>query len=244
MKDRAKAQRERKKKRKLEPPTASFECEGAPVHDADDARLATYSSSHRILLVGEGDLSFAAALADLLGSSHITASTLDTAEELDAKYPDVQRRLARLRAAGAAVAPGVDATAMASHAALEPPYDRVVYNFPYAHVTKFAKDHREVNRKLLRQFFAEAARLLRPGGEVHVRNKLTEPYRSWDLRSLLPDALQFVGAAPFDPSRFPGYECRSNWGARAQGYSVDQTSRTYVFRLERDESPPRSKTKR
>ena len=148
--------------------------------------------------MGEGDLSFAAALAVLEGGANLTASTLDTTDELEAKYPAVQERLAALRAAGATIAPGVDATTMASHAAIDPPYDRVVYNFPYAHVTKFAKDHLEQNRRLLRLFFAEAAKLLKPGGEVHVRNKLTEPYRSWDLHSLLPESLRFVGAAPFD----------------------------------------------
>lgn len=228
MKDRAKAQRERKKKRKVEPPTATFVCEGAALRGADDAWLAIYSSSHRILLVGEGDLSFAAALSALGGGANITASTLDTADELGGKYPAVQQRLAALRAAGATIAPGVDVTSMASHAATDPPYDRVVYNFPYAHVTKFAKDHLEQNRRLLRLFFAEAAKLLKPGGEVHVRNKLTEPYRSWDLHSLLPESLRFVGAAPFDPGRFPGYECRSNWGTNAQGYSVSESC-TYVF---------------
>ena len=104
MKDRAKAQRERKKKQRLEPQTATFVCESAAVADADDARLAAYSSSHRILLVGEGDLSFAAALAVLEGGANITASTLDTADELEAKYPAVQERLAALRAAGATIA--------------------------------------------------------------------------------------------------------------------------------------------
>ena len=244
MKDRAKAQRERKKKQKLDPQTAAYVCEIAAVADADDARLATYSAAHRILLVGEGDLSFAAALAALGGGANLTASTLDTADELEAKYPAVQERLAALRAAGATIAPGVDATTMASHASMNPPYDRVVYNFPYAHVTKFAKDHLEQNRRLLRLFFAEAAKLLKPGGEVHVRNKLTEPYRSWDLHSLLPGSLRFVGAAPFDPGRFPGYECRSNWGIEhraphASGdYSVSE-SRTYVFaRREEDGGGP------
>ena len=182
MKDRAKAQRERKKRQKLAPATRCLRRE-SPVLTPTTRRLAT-SASHRILLVGEGDLSFAAALAALGGGANLTASTLDTADELEAKYPAVQERLAALRAAGATIAPGVDATTMASHAAIDPPYDHVVYNFPYAHVTKFAKDHLEQNRRLLRLFFAEAAKLLKPGGEVHVRNKLTEPYRSWDLHSL------------------------------------------------------------
>lgn len=233
--DRAKAQRERKK---LRGRTAALGvCESAATVGETDAALASYLPEQRILLVGEGDFSFAASLAELLGSAqNLTASALDTAEQLDAKYPDIQQRLSALRSRGASIAPGVDATTMAHGAWTgEQPFDRVVYNFPYAHVTKFSKDHLAANQELLRRFYACAARLLRPGGEVHLRNKLTEPYRSWDLASLLPPTLKFVGAAPFDARRFPGYANRSNWGTRAQGYSVVE-SRTYVFRREPDGS--------
>ena len=234
MRDRTKAQRERKKK-KVRRTAALGVCESAATVGETDTALASYSPEQRILLVGEGDFSFAASLAELLGSAHnLTASALDTAAQLAAKYPDIQRRLSALRSRGASIAPGVDATTMVHGAWTgERPFDRVVYNFPYAHVTKFSKDHLAANQELLRRFYARAAQLLRPGGEVHLRNKMTEPYRSWDLASLLPASLTFVGVAPFDARRFPGYANRSNWGTSAQGYSV-VASRTYVFRREPD----------
>lgn len=238
MRDRAKAQRERKKLRRT---AALGACESAATVGKTDATLASYLPEQRILLVGEGDFSFAHSLVELLGSAHnLTASALDTAAQLAAKYPDIQQRLAALRSRGASIAPGVDATTMAHGAWTgNKSFDRVVYNFPYAHVTKFSKDHLVANQELLRRFYACAAQLLRPGGEVHLRNKLNEPYRSWDLASLLPASLTFVGAAPFDARRFPGYANRSNWGAGAQGYSVSD-SRTYVFRREPDggRTPP------
>jgi hypothetical protein len=43
-------------------------------------------------------------------------------------------------------------------------FDRVVYNFPYAHVTKFSKEFRQANLHLLRSFFARSAVMLAHGG--------------------------------------------------------------------------------
>ena len=150
-----------------------------------------------------------------------------------------------------------------------PRFDRVVYNFPYAHVTKFSKvtltltptltrtqtrtrtrtrtqtrtltlslsltltlnqDFKEKQLALLRSFFARSAVMLAEGGEVHVRNKTSQPYCGWDLKALLPPTLVAVGDAPFDAARFPGYSNKSNWGGAARDYTVG-SSRTFVFRL-------------
>ena len=62
-----------------------------------------------------------------------------------------------------------------------PRFDRVVYNFPYAHVTKFSKEFRQANLDLLRCFFARSAVMLAAGGEVHVRNKTSQPYATEGL---------------------------------------------------------------
>ena len=240
------------------PAAASCSSPSSATPPTGDRLLATYAAHHRILLVGEGDLSFAEALCDQLsagasgGKSRITATALDTEAELSKKYPaGIADRLARLRARGVAVTLGVDATTMTLQTVSPPPpqshdgaaaesFDRIVYNFPYAHVTKFSKEFRAANLGLLRQFFARAATMLTAGGEVHVRNKTTEPYRGWDLQSLLPSALTPVGDAPFDAARFPGYGNASNWGGAARAYTV-QNSRTFVFRradAERAATPP------
>ena len=153
-----------------------------PEHD-DDRLLASYDERHRILLVGEGDFSFTEALSDQLPSGQIIATALDTEAELLQKYPaESVARLARLRARGVVFKLGVDATKVELlHLVAPPPrrgataaassvgaprFDRVVYNFPYAHVTKFSKEFRESNLALLRHFFARAAAMLAAGGEV------------------------------------------------------------------------------
>jgi len=201
----------------------------------DDRLLASYEQRHRILLVGEGDFSFTEALSDQLPSGQITASALDTEAELLQKYPaEIGARLARLRARGVVLRLGVDATTVELHHLVDgaddagpaagptarKKFDRVVYNFPYAHVTKFCKEFREANLHLLRGFFARSAAMLADGGEVHVRNKTSQPYCGWDLQALLPPTLEAVGDAPFDPARFPGYANKSNWGGAARAYTV------------------------
>ena len=197
----------------------------------DDRLLASYEQRHRILLVGEGDFSFTEALSDQLPSGQITASALDTEAELLQKYPaEIGARLARLRARGVVLRLGVDATTVELHHLVDgaddaaptarKKFDRVVYNFPYAHVTKFCKEFREANLHLLRGFFARSAAMLAHGGEVHVRNKTSQPYCGWDLQALLPPTLEAVGDAPFDPARFPGYANKSNWGGAARAYTV------------------------
>ena len=45
-------------------------------------RLGPYSNSQRILLVGEGDFSFALALASILGGSNIVCTSLDKLSQL------------------------------------------------------------------------------------------------------------------------------------------------------------------
>lgn len=53
----------------------------------EEKRLMCYSSFHQILLVGEGDFSFALCLANAFGSaSNIVASSLDSYGELSVLF--------------------------------------------------------------------------------------------------------------------------------------------------------------
>ena len=72
--------------------------------------------------------------------------------------------------------------------------------------------------------------MLADGGEVHVRNKTSQPYCGWDLQALLPPTLEAVGDAPFDPARFPGYANKSNWGGAARAYTVGSSPNPHRHR--------------
>ncbi|KAI9343730.1 hypothetical protein DFJ73DRAFT_797233 [Zopfochytrium polystomum] len=139
-------------------------------------RSSLYARRHSILLVGEGDFSFAAALVtSLLGLNHrdpeppapptrlnIIATSLDRRSDLSFKYgkAGVARRLLDL-ATRVTLRHGVDATTMASAdpvVAANAPYDRIVFNFP--HVGGSTPSDVAENQRVLRRFFRQCRRLV------------------------------------------------------------------------------------
>jgi len=99
-----------------------------------------FTPRDRILLIGEGNFSFARSLivdppSPLLdlSASNITATTLDSEEDCYAKYPDSKLIVSLLKSKGVDVHFEVDATKLEKTAALRGRrWDRVVWNFPHA----------------------------------------------------------------------------------------------------------------
>ena len=107
-----------------------------PKTEGKPSSLSTsmYAQSHRILLLGEGDFSFAAALALLWSdASSITATAFDDEAATLSKYATAGDNIETLRSLGAKVLFGVDATRLNTVAQLRQEkkgFDRVVFNFP------------------------------------------------------------------------------------------------------------------
>ncbi|EJD54307.1 hypothetical protein AURDEDRAFT_79182 [Auricularia subglabra TFB-10046 SS5] len=129
-----------------------------------------FRPTDRILLIGDGDFSFALALirhpAVGIVPENVVASTLDAEDALAAKYPDsAPANLAELRSKGATVLCGVDATKLGACKALRAKrFDRVVWNFP--HVGKgIADQDRNVreNQATLLAFLAAVSAFLEQG---------------------------------------------------------------------------------
>lgn len=129
-----------------------------------------FRPTDRVLLVGEGDFSFAVALVSHLSlgivPENVVATTLDHEDALAAKYPETAAsNLQSLRARGVTVLCGVDATKLGACKALRGRlYDRIVWNFP--HVGKgIADQDRNVleNQKTLLAFLAAMPPLLEHG---------------------------------------------------------------------------------
>jgi 25S rRNA (uracil2634-N3)-methyltransferase len=172
----------------------------------------------RVLLLGEGNFSFAAALALEWGdAASLTATTLASESVTMALGGDVEDNLETVKAFGAAVCFKVDATALnASSSELvlqrggKKGYERIVFNFPNAEAST-ASHHMavEANQALLRGVFKSVMsnRLLKSSvGELHLTLRQADA-ADWKLVDLARLAgLRLRSSAPFDAARYQGYE--------------------------------------
>ncbi|CAN1853662.1 Uncharacterized protein At4g26485 [Linum perenne] len=177
-----------------------------------------YCSSHRILLVGEGDFSFSSCLAMAFGSaSNITATSLNSKEFLRKNYTKAMENIDQLKTRGSVVIHGVDATKMAKHGSLKgKKFDRIIFNFPHGGFSSKESAEEQIQRhqKLLRQFFKNAKKMIKEdGGEVHVRHKTNGFHKNWDLESLGSDAgLKMLAKVKFKLKDYPGYNTKYGFG--------------------------------
>lgn len=197
----------------------------------------------RILLVGEGDFSFSAALLAAYKSAmyrptgkpdpKILATSLDTREELATKYGGrVNTVLAGLVKGGHTVLHGVDAARLSEHPELSgQSFDCIVFNFPHISGAKNQKEDVKRNRKLLRAFFGHALRMLTDRGRIIVALRSTPFYDSWRIEKLAAPVLVLDAK-----EKFPGdiwltlnyAPVRTNPAMR-EAPSLDQAF-NYVFR--------------
>jgi 25S rRNA (uracil2634-N3)-methyltransferase len=100
-------------------------------------QIIPFEKDDTILLIGEGNFSFA---ISLLSPPHahpahlVLATAYDSETVCYEKYPDAAEHVERIRAAGARVEFGVDAAQMSKCKAIgkEPRWSRIVFNFPHA----------------------------------------------------------------------------------------------------------------
>ncbi|XP_020209857.1 uncharacterized protein At4g26485, partial [Cajanus cajan] len=100
----------------------------------EEKKITHYSSTHRILLVGEGDFSFSLCLARAFGTaSNMVATSLDSKDSLMMNYENALSNLIELETLGCTIVHEVDVHTMREHPLLEHErFDRIIYNFPHA----------------------------------------------------------------------------------------------------------------
>ena len=98
-----------------------------------------FKSTDSVLLIGEGNFSFARALIQSpalelgLLPNNITATAYDSEEECYEKYPEARLIVSNLRSSGMEILFSVDGTRLERKASLKGRrWDRVVWNFPHA----------------------------------------------------------------------------------------------------------------
>jgi hypothetical protein len=157
-----------------------------------------------ILLVGEGNLSFALSLTkkNRINPSHITASTFEKASELSEAAVE---NSSKLRAAGATVLHGIDAAKILL-AIRNRAFDHIIFQFPHAGSREPIDGHNP-NFILVRDFLKSAIRKLKRSGTVLISAVDTPHYHG---AFQFDEAANIAGFQPpeiykFAPDDFPGY---------------------------------------
>mmetsp|Transcript_32265 Transcript_32265/g.39690 ORF Transcript_32265/g.39690 Transcript_32265/m.39690 type:complete len:303 (+) Transcript_32265:191-1099(+) len=216
------------------------------------AKFGLYTNMQKILLVGEGNFTFAAALATRLGGDNICATSLDTRKEVLDKYSDTAKQaLKTLDSTGVMVLHGIDATSPVDFKRMrekfeekkvnpidECSFDRVVFNFP--HCGGATEQDVKINRNMLRGFFSSARSVLNiKGGQVHVTLRDTPFYKSWSIEDLAEAESFYLVKKDSIKSLQDfidlGYqEARTNPATRAA--PTTENALTYIFSLSRVET--------
>lgn len=196
----------------------------------------------RVLLVGEGNLSFALAMTRRCPKYHVLATTFDERDALLAKFKETRGILQRLAEAGTVrVLHGIDASNLsatlrerARHAGLAVEdgradggdivaggFDCVVFNNPHLGVEDVAR-----HRRFVAHFLHEALAVTAPRGEICVTLCDDQPERWGLVASAQRCGLTLRAELPFCEPAWPGYEHRRHHAGRSFPYRV---SRTFVF---------------
>ncbi|NWZ50425.1 FDXA1 protein, partial [Haliaeetus albicilla] len=179
--------------------------------------------ARRVLLLGEGNFSFAASLCGAAGT-HVVATCYESEEEVAARGRAAES-IRRLRERGAEVLFSVDCTKLKDYFLPEKrDFDCIYFNFPHcgrkAGVVK--------NRELLAQFFHGSAEVLTVEGEIHVAlcngqggtpadQPRREWHNSWQIVAVAAGAgFILSNVHPFKADTIHGYKCT---GYRSQDKS-------------------------
>ncbi|KAL8997492.1 MAG: hypothetical protein Q9169_003272 [Polycauliona sp. 2 TL-2023] len=226
-----------------------------------------FDSTDRILLVGEGDFSFAHSLYTTHHCHRLIATCFDSATILAEKYPQSTRHVRELENAAREdqtlnikILYSIDATKLGKGGlgsggkeVKKGEFDRIVFNFP--HVGGLTKDvNRQVryNQELLVNFFKAAVPLLALNGSIIVTIFEGEPYSLWNIRDLARHVGLKVGRSfNFQAEAYPGYKHARTLGNIEGGggwKGADREARTYVLERkdgeERQEQPRHQKNRR
>ncbi|KAL2122988.1 hypothetical protein VTJ04DRAFT_3443 [Mycothermus thermophilus] len=217
--------------------------------------IIPFSPNDPILLVGEGDLSFAASLVTHHKCTNVTATVLEKdVAELTAKYPHVASNIAQIeKHPGCRVLYGVDARKLPPFT-IKPPKSpssssapvgamkRIIFNFPHTG-GKSTDVNRQVryNQELLVDFFRTAQRSMSPDPTAAIIVTLFEgePYTLWNIRDLARHAgLQVETSFRFVASAYPGYAHARTLGvvknrrgevSKTAWKGEERPARSYVF---------------
>lgn len=198
--------------------------------------LVPFSADESVLLVGEGDFTFALSIVkqNLVRPERLLATSFDSKEELIAKYPGVETTLAALEEEGVAVRHDIDATNLPATLKTIPTkkklhvklfntnmkLDCIMFNFPHTgrgmkDMDRNVRDH----QKLVAAYFKSCKEMFRI-----INNTTNNDFGGYSSEK------NFIGStdAKIVVSIFEG-EPYNSWKikmlARSEGYKVDRSGK-------------------
>jgi hypothetical protein len=205
-----------------------------------------------VLLCGDADFSYAAALVSHLDSTvEVTATAYEDETDLLARYPYAAATLEKLSAAGTRLCFGVDARSLRRHFPTDT-WDRVVFNLPQSPPQLKARNQIQRHRALLRDFCESATSVLSPNGQIWVTllagqggtpvDPIQRPKgNTWQVQAAAANAgllvvavleveMQELGAAGYQPG---GRGVQR--GAKISDFRQEQGLLTHVLVREKDQ---------
>ncbi|XP_039117601.1 uncharacterized protein At4g26485 isoform X1 [Dioscorea cayenensis subsp. rotundata] len=202
--------------------------------------ITHYNSTQRILLVGEGDFSFSACLANAFGSAkNMVATSLDSKATLYWKQWSSEAHLQDLKELRCVILYKIDVKNMHEHKVLKNmKFDRIIFNFPHAGHDPLLKESDKKlimkHRKLLENFFMSSSKMLSEEGEVHVTHRNDYPYRKWKLEKLAKKAgFVLVEMVEFMKEKYPGYHNKRGGSIKSNKKFPLKECFTFKFSLEK-----------
>lgn len=200
-------------------------------------------SSGAMLLIGEGDFSFALALLVNLGTHKMIATSYDSKSDVLAKYPTAAMNIRGLERAGISILYGIDVTKdvliQKIVKSTDIPIKQVIFNFPHIGGGSTDKDV-QANQEFLRLFFQWSVKLLshfkssEESSEICVTLRDSFFYNSWDIKAQAETFcnLKCIKEIAFLPKLFPGYKSqRSHPSATRTAPPTSDKSTTFVFKI-------------
>lgn len=220
-----------------------------------------FNREDTLLLVGEGDFSFARSLVEqnLINPEKLIASSYDSKDDLIAKYASAQENLDLLEQNGVALYHSIDATNMVEAFQIKkarklPKLNHIMFNFPHTgrgmkDMDRNIRDH----QILVLGFYKSASELLKecsseleadmyllepPHQSILLSVFEGEPYVLWGIKALARDVgWKVERSGRFDWEAFPGYHHRRTNSMRdTTKPAQEREARIYCF----VRNPPRS----